>query len=745
MLTNRGDERTLIRSGGFTLNGRFGHCLGALALCLTACEHASKGPAAVATVEVQLPASTLAFGAAPLQASAVLRDASGNVLTGRDVAWASGDPAIATVDSAGLIQAVAPGPVSIRATSEGKSGSATLTVAPGAPSAISAVAGGGQTAAPGSAVAVPPEVLVVDAGGHPVPGATVTFAAASGGGSVATAQATAGADGHASCGGWTLGATLGTQTLTASIGNASVFFTADALRSSGDVTAVVLAPVAGRFIETKFTSAVSVRSTYQLASVTASIGSTSVPLVYGRFGPAETAWSGTLSAAGIASGPQTVLFTATDVLGNVTDTAVHVQLDPLPVISIAAPSAGALARPTTAVSVTCSDDAPAGCASLTVQVGVGGAVLLSGTTSLSGSVDLSTYEGSAVDLVFTAADTTGRNTLATRKVYVDSSSLLTLVETVPGVVWDHDATRTLYVDQTDTTPVLRIRDSGQVSVQDVEANAALMGVDGGYGFLTPSGAIYVRSELNSPYCSAHEWRGGSRLELGGLNSCPSLRVAGSYAIFSKQDALSEPISLIRRDLTAGTNTVVSTDAGNVRNDVAATGDVAFWTAEYRIVRWHDGSATTLPTDDPNLPWSIYPVTDGTTVVYEKTRGTSGPMAVALNSGAGEVFLASGQAFEPAYAIASGWIAFTREDAAREPQIWRRSAGGALEQLTFFGTSSMLEAIFGDGTVVLTHGARRYRAIPGRTLEDVGTTQGKVIERAGRFYVLLGGNVLRVEP
>jgi hypothetical protein len=83
--------------------------------------------APVASVAVALAASTLNPGQTT-QAAATTRDASGNVLTGRAIAWTTNNASIATVSSAGLVTAVANGNALIVATSEGKSGNALLTV-----------------------------------------------------------------------------------------------------------------------------------------------------------------------------------------------------------------------------------------------------------------------------------------------------------------------------------------------------------------------------------------------------------------------------------------------------------------------------------------------------------------------------------------------------------------------------------------------------------------------------------------
>src|SRR5205809_257381 len=62
------------------------------------------------------------------QFTATLRDASGNVLTGRATSWTSRVQSIATVSAGGLVTALLAGTTTITATSEGQSGTATMTV-----------------------------------------------------------------------------------------------------------------------------------------------------------------------------------------------------------------------------------------------------------------------------------------------------------------------------------------------------------------------------------------------------------------------------------------------------------------------------------------------------------------------------------------------------------------------------------------------------------------------------------------
>ena len=81
----------------------------------------------VASVTVSPAASTVTVGQT-LQLSATMKDASNNTLTGRTATWVTSSPAVATVSASGLVTAVAAGTATITATSEGKSGTAAITV-----------------------------------------------------------------------------------------------------------------------------------------------------------------------------------------------------------------------------------------------------------------------------------------------------------------------------------------------------------------------------------------------------------------------------------------------------------------------------------------------------------------------------------------------------------------------------------------------------------------------------------------
>jgi trimeric autotransporter adhesin len=83
--------------------------------------------APVATVTITPDASTL-LPNQTVQLTATLRDAAGDVLTGRIVTWTTSDAAVATVSAAGLVTAAGGGTATITATSEGRTDTADITV-----------------------------------------------------------------------------------------------------------------------------------------------------------------------------------------------------------------------------------------------------------------------------------------------------------------------------------------------------------------------------------------------------------------------------------------------------------------------------------------------------------------------------------------------------------------------------------------------------------------------------------------
>ncbi len=131
-------------------------------------------PATVSSVSVTLSASSLTVGQ-NATASATLRTAAGAEVTGRTITWSSSNTSVATVSAAGVVSAVAAGTTTVRATSEGQSGSASLTVTP---TPVASVALSTDSSDVPLRTSLQLTATTHDANGGTLPGRTVTWSVA---------------------------------------------------------------------------------------------------------------------------------------------------------------------------------------------------------------------------------------------------------------------------------------------------------------------------------------------------------------------------------------------------------------------------------------------------------------------------------------------------------------------------------------------------------------------------------------
>jgi len=131
----------------------------------------------VGSVTVQPTTASLTTGQSTTL-TATVKDANGNVVTDRAIAWTSSNALVATVATNGVVKALSAGTAIISATSDGNSGSATVTVtAPSTPSNVVYQV----LITPGSIDnlrrdhSVQLSATAVDAKGNAIPGAVFTW------------------------------------------------------------------------------------------------------------------------------------------------------------------------------------------------------------------------------------------------------------------------------------------------------------------------------------------------------------------------------------------------------------------------------------------------------------------------------------------------------------------------------------------------------------------------------------------
>jgi hypothetical protein len=112
--------------------------LALLLVCLGACgtdESTGPNPRTVASVAINPGNSTLGVGLTETLVATPIDD-NGNLVTGITIQWSSSDSQVATVNSQGVVTAVAVGSVSITARAGGQDGTANVTVSASPPNAL---------------------------------------------------------------------------------------------------------------------------------------------------------------------------------------------------------------------------------------------------------------------------------------------------------------------------------------------------------------------------------------------------------------------------------------------------------------------------------------------------------------------------------------------------------------------------------------------------------------------------------
>jgi len=187
----------------------------------------STSPPVPTTLTVSAPWTTFEALGVTLQLTAQVMDKKGKVMSGVPVSWSSGNQAVGSVSSSGLVTAIGQGSVTITATAADARGTVALTVTQ-KPTSLEKVRGDAQEGTVGEALSLNPAVRVLDSQGNPIPGISIGFSVTSGGGSASSGSVGSSPGGEAAVT-WILGtdASLG-QRLTASVEGISAEFSATA-------------------------------------------------------------------------------------------------------------------------------------------------------------------------------------------------------------------------------------------------------------------------------------------------------------------------------------------------------------------------------------------------------------------------------------------------------------------------------------------------------------------------------------
>jgi adhesin/invasin len=405
--------------------------------------------------------------ALPLTVKVIAADGGG--VAGVPVAFAatsgggSVSPAIRATDSLGFATAAATlgaalGSNSFTATVAGLSPvtfTATVTSQPGVPASLAINAGNGQSAPAGTAVATPPSVIVRDGPGSPVAGVNVTFAVASGGGSITGATATTLGTGIATLGSWTLGAAPGSNSLTASVtGLTPVTFTATGSNPNFITLQSNVAVVAGQSTSLGITLSAPA-PTGGLTVALASSDTTKLKVTTPTVNIAAGQTIGSATVQGIAAGTASVTATAPGYVGGNT----VVTVNGLPTTLILVSGGNQNASPSTqlpqpvVVKVTDALGNPVGGFTVSFAVATGGgSVGTPSTTTLASGLASTTWTLGALTgtqtMTATASGLTGSPlTISANAPVIATTTVSPQLDTITAI----NATRTLVAQSKDAT------------------------------------------------------------------------------------------------------------------------------------------------------------------------------------------------------------------------------------------------------------------------------------------------------
>jgi len=291
-------------------------------------------PQPVASVTVTLGSSSVGVGATT-QASAVLKDAGGNVLTGRVITWSSSNASVASVSSSGVVTALALGSANIIATSEGITGQSSLSVTAAPPPPVATVA---VTLSPNSLTVgqtVQATTVLKDAGGNVLTGRTITWASSN------TAAATVNATGLVTAVG------AGTSTITA---------TSEGINGTATVT-VTLVPVASVTVTLNSPSLTTGQSTQATAVTKDAAGNvlTGRAITWSSSNTAVATVSSTGLVQAVGAGTAAIKATSGTIVGSANLTVTAAAPAPVATVTVSPSSANLSAGRTQQYTATLKD------------------------------------------------------------------------------------------------------------------------------------------------------------------------------------------------------------------------------------------------------------------------------------------------------------------------------------------------------------------------------------------------------
>jgi uncharacterized protein (TIGR03382 family) len=471
-----------------------------------------------------------------------------------------------------------------------------------------------------------------------------------------------------------------------------VAFEADAAAAP---TVALRTPTTGTVVTNRLFMNVAVRVTavggYPVSQVKATMGATTIDLSYNA---AQQEWLGQFNPLPVPSGPATLSVTAYDTAPSQTTVTADVIRDDMPVIVVESGHISLLQPLMPRFKLRCTDDGPAGCASLELGIQRGPVdnfvPLATGTSSIDSVVDLSPYANLAnTGLVWRATDARGTYAGGSAAIYPTATPFpvcdLDMRPQHLGGVYDADDTRLL---------------SGPVSIIDrATGTESSIAIPSGYrtagdGLLVAGGAVVRVRQGTSAFERLLFWRTSaeaSNVRAWNVNeSSNSIVVLGDYACGRSMSGAANGsiINACGRSSTFSPNDGLSC-ARFLPVDPLVTTDVSYAACDEGNVLYAY-STNSIPGSHRGLRYRSRAgvITD---IAPERSDRLYNPRH-------------HNQGFLP-FDVSGDWAVFVSRDGAGNYEWFRRTPAGAIEQLTSLGVTQDLPRLLGfapNGEVVLAY-------------------------------------------
>ncbi len=485
---------------------------------------------------------------------------------------------------------------------------------------------------------------------------------------------------------------------------------------------------------------VSVVSTFQVNSVVADVNGHLATLIYdigsGHF-------SGNLLLTGLPEGisyPLTV--TVTDIFNTQQQASVNFIYANPPGIDFIYPLSWSNAYPLLPLKVICTG---IDTSTLRIKIDFGSQHVfdMNFSNTIDTVLQLSPAASSFGVMYITATDKWGQVSSTSRTILYDNNIFLSPKYTGTDKIFDFNYGKALEVNAQYQG---RIVDISTANTEQV-GNGLYHRIDNeSLTYLTPYGVIYGQNQNEHPY----DWNNGVLYSIAGKKS---VRASGQYATFEKISGPNQS-DVYLRNLATQSDQLIGTYYEYFEDEcVAPNGVVVYRNDQFNLIRYKNGTLTTLTNNAGFTLFNEFPLTDGNYVVYLKNLAMFNEYSIYLHNGISEILLSDLGAYTPGespqagvnYQVNNKFVAYSKPGNSGQLQVWLRDTTGSNAQVTFFNTSSTIEGLAPNGDIVYKNDGIRYYVKKGiiQTPRPLGAALGKLCYRDSSWYVIEGRYIYKL--